>query len=44
MRTNLARDVVPDIHLFVIEQHAIDGLDSTVGSVCGLVMDEAVSL
>jgi hypothetical protein len=41
--TLLAGDVVADVDLFVIEQHAVDGLDGVVSSLASLVMDEAVS-
>lgn len=33
-----------DIDLFVVEQHAIDGLDGIISSFSGLVVNEAVAL
>lgn len=33
-----------NINLFVIEQHAIDGLDGIIGGLSGFIMNEAVAL
>ena len=33
-----------DVHLLVVEQHAIDGLDGVLGRLGSLVVDEAVAL
>ena len=33
-----------DINLLVVEQHAIDSLDGSLGSLSGLVVDETVTL
>jgi hypothetical protein len=35
--------VVADIHLLVVEKHAIDGLDGGVSGFRGLVMNEAIA-
>ena len=35
--------MVPDVHLLIVEKHTVDSLDSTVGSVGSLVMNEAVA-
>jgi len=43
-RTCLAGDMVADVDLLVVEQHAVDGLDSVVGSLAGFVVHEAVAL
>ena len=32
-----------DVHLLVVEQHAIDGLDGVLGCLGSLVVDEAVA-
>lgn len=40
----LARDVVADIDLLVVEKHAIDGLDGAVGCLSCLVVHETVTL
>jgi hypothetical protein len=39
----LARDVKTNINLLVIQKHAVDSLDGVVGSLSGLVMDEAIA-
>ena len=36
--------MVADINLLVVEQHAVDSLDGGLGSFCGLVVDETISL
>ena len=41
--TCLAGDVVADIHLLVVEQHAVDGLDSSLSSFGSLIVDVAVA-
>lgn len=33
-----------DVDLFVVEKHAIDSLDGSVGSLGGLVVDKAIAL
>ena len=33
-----------DVHLLVVEQHAVDSLDSSLRGLGGLVVDEAVAL
>jgi len=33
-----------DIHFLVIEQHAIDGLDSIISGLASLVVDETIAL
>ena len=43
-RTDLLRDVVSDIHLLVVEKHTVDGLNGSVGSLGGLVMNETIAL
>ncbi len=40
----LAGDVVPNVDLFVVEQHAVDSLDGVVGGLASLVVHEAVAL
>jgi hypothetical protein len=40
----LLGDVVADKDLLLVEQHAVDVLDSVVGGLGGLVMDESVAL
>ena len=42
--TCLAGDVVADIHLLVVEQHAVDGLDSSLSSFSGFVVNETITL
>lgn len=42
--TDLARNVMSDINLLVIEKHAIDSLDGAISSFGGLVMNESISL
>ena len=39
----LLRDVVTDVHLLVVEQHAVDVPDRVGGRLGGLVVDEAVA-
>jgi hypothetical protein len=34
---------MPDVDLFVVEKHAIHGFDGVIGSLSGLIMNEAVS-
>jgi hypothetical protein len=36
--------VVSNVDLLVVEEHAIDGLDSALCGLCGFIVDEAVSL
>ena len=43
-KSDLLRDVVADVHLLVVQKHAVDGLDGSLGSLSGLVVDESVSL
>jgi hypothetical protein len=42
--TNLARNVVTNVDLLVVEQHSIDGLDSIFSGLCGFVVDETIAL
>lgn len=35
--------MVADVHLLVVEQHTVDGLDSSLGGLSGLVVDETVA-
>lgn len=42
--TNLAGDVVADVDLLVVEQHAVNSFDSIISSLGSLVMDESVAL
>ncbi len=34
---------MPDVNLLVVQQHAINGLDSGRGSLSGLIMNETIS-
>ncbi len=36
--------MVADVDLLVVEQHAVDGLDGTLGSLSSFVVDEAIAL
>lgn len=36
--------MVTDINLLVVEQHAVDGLDGGLSSLCGLVVNEPIAL
>jgi hypothetical protein len=38
----LFRNVMSDVNLLVVQEHAIDGLDGGIGSLGGLVVDETV--
>jgi hypothetical protein len=40
--TLLARDVMTNKNLLIIQQHAIDGLDRIFGSLSSLVVNESV--
>lgn len=42
-KTNLARDVVPDVNLLVVEKHAVDSLDSRLGGLSSLIVDITVT-
>ena len=42
--TYLARNVVTDKDLLVIEQHAVDSTDGSISSFSSLIMDETVAL
>lgn len=42
--TDLARDVVANVNLFVVEQHAINRLDGVVGCFSSFIMDETIAL
>ena len=42
--TNLARDVVAYVDLFVVQQHTVDSLDSGLRSLRSFVVNETVSL
>jgi hypothetical protein len=42
--TNLARDVVTDVYLFVVQQHAIDMSDGGIGKLSSLIMHKAIAL
>jgi hypothetical protein len=35
--------MVPDVDLFVVEEHAIHGFDGGIGSLSGLIMNKTVS-
>ena len=40
----LARDVVADVDLFVVQQHAINTLDGSLSRIGGFVMNETIAL
>lgn len=42
--TDLARDVMANINLLVVEQHAIDRLDGVIGGFSSFIMDETITL
>lgn len=42
-KTNLARDVVPDVNLLIVEKHAVDSLDSRLGGLSSLIVDITVT-
>ena len=42
--TNLLGDVVADVDFLVVQQHAVDRLDSGVGGSSGFVVNETVAL
>lgn len=42
--TDLLGDVVTDIDLLVVQKHAVDSLDGSLSSLCGLVVNETVAL
>jgi hypothetical protein len=44
MRTHLAGDMEANVDLFVVEQHTIDSLYGVIGSLRGLIVDEAITL
>jgi hypothetical protein len=41
---NLARDVVTDVYLLVVQQHAVDSFDGGIGSFGSLIMNKAIAL
>jgi hypothetical protein len=41
--TNLLGDVVADVHLLVVQQHAVDSLNGSLGGLAGLIVHEAVT-
>ena len=41
--TNLLRNVVTDVNLLVVEQHAVDSLDSRIGGLRSIVVNETVA-
>jgi hypothetical protein len=41
---NLARDVVTDVHLLVVQEHAVDSFDGGIGSFGSLIMNETIAL
>ena len=42
--TNLTRDVMSNVHLLIIEQHAINSLDSAIGGLGTIIVNESISL
>lgn len=42
--TNLARNVVTDIDLLIVQQHAIHGLDGVFGSFGSFIVDKTIAL
>ena len=42
--TDLLGHVVPDVNLLVVQQHTVDGLDSGLCSLGGVVVNETVTL
>ena len=42
--TDLLGDVVADVNLLVVQKHTVDSLDSGIGGLGGLVVNEAVAL
>lgn len=40
---HLARNVMPNIDFLVVQKHPIDGFDSGVGGLSGLIVDIAIA-
>lgn len=43
IHTNLARNVVTNIDLLIVQQHAIDGLDRVFGSLGSFIVDKTIA-